>query len=78
MITELPVGYQLENSGFIFTLGTVYMSIQNLDGDLLALVSLLGDNGLRVVRSQEQFETEVAFWLKDNLSKGQYGDMAKD
>jgi hypothetical protein len=43
------------------------MSVQNLDGDLLALLPLLDDNGHRVVRTQEQFETEVAFWLKENL-----------
>ena len=67
MLTELNLGYQVETDGFIFTLFSVCIKVENLDGDLVAYLPVLDDNGHRIVRTQEQFETEIAFWLKDNL-----------
>lgn len=67
MITELKVGFQVEKRGFVFTLGAVYMSVQNLDGDLMAILSLMDDSGNRVVRNEEQFLNQIDFWLSENL-----------
>ena len=67
MITELKVGFQVEKRGFVFTLGAVYMSVQNLDGDLMAILSLMDDAGNRVVRNEEQFLNQIDFWLSENL-----------
>lgn len=66
MITELKLGHAVEVDGFIFTLGPVSISVENLDGELVAMLPVLNDAGVRVVRNQEQFETEIAFWLKEN------------
>jgi hypothetical protein len=67
MITELKIGHQVEVRGFIFTLQSLYITVHNLDGELMAILPILGDNGHRIVRSEEQFQTEVDFWIKDNL-----------
>jgi hypothetical protein len=67
MITELKVGHQVQTHGFIFTLDSVYMSVHNLDGELMAMISVLNDHGHRIVRSETQFQSQIDFWLADNL-----------
>lgn len=67
MLTEIPLGTQVETDGFIFTLDSVCIRVENLDGDLIAYLPVLNENGHRIVRTQEQFETEIAFWIKENL-----------
>jgi hypothetical protein len=67
MITELRIPAQIRTRGFIFTLGEIYIAVHNLDGDLMAILHVLSDNGHRIVRTQEEFEAEVAFWLNENL-----------
>lgn len=67
MITELRLPSAIETHGFIFTLREIYISVHNLDGDLLAILPVLNENGHRIVRTQEDFEAEVAFWLNENL-----------
>jgi hypothetical protein len=66
MITELRIPYQVETDGFIFTLNDINITVQNLDGDLMAILPVLDENGHRIVRTQESFEIEIAFWLKEN------------
>jgi hypothetical protein len=67
MITELPVGYQIEKDGFIFTLTTNAIWVENLDGQLVSYIRVLDSNGHRIVRSEEQFQSEIDWWLKENL-----------
>lgn len=69
MITELNLGYQVESDGFIFTLGSICISVESLDGDLVAYLPVLNDNGHRIVRTLEQLEIEIAFWLKDHSGR---------
>lgn len=68
MITEIRVPAQIETRGFIFTLASNAIWVRNLDGQLVSYVRVLDDNGHRIIRTQEDFETEVAFWLNENIS----------
>ena len=67
MITELRVPSEIETRGFVFTLASNAIWVRNLDGDLVSYVRVLDENGHRIIRTQEDFETEVAFWLNDNV-----------
>lgn len=68
MITELRLPAQIEARGFIFTLKANGIWVENLDGQLVSYIRVLDDNGYRVVRTQEEFETQVDFWLNENIS----------
>lgn len=65
MITEIPLNSQIQSDGFVFTLTAVCIRVDNLDGELVAYLPVLDNNGHRIVRTQEEFETEAAFWIKD-------------
>lgn len=64
MLTELPVGYSITVDDVVFTLEKLCIRVEQ-GKQLLAILPVLNSNGIRVVRTQEEFETEVAFWLKD-------------
>jgi hypothetical protein len=66
MITELPLGYQIKKNGFVFTLREVYMSVHNMDGDIMAIMHVLDGNGHRIVRTEDEFQMEVDWWLNEN------------
>jgi hypothetical protein len=63
MITELPLGYNVEVDGFTFILGSICIRVEDDRGGVVAYIPVLNSDGIRIVRTQEQFETEVAFWL---------------
>lgn len=67
MITQIPVGYQVEARGFVFELNEVYISVHNLDGDLMAILRVLDHNAHRVVHTAEEFQQQVDYWLSENL-----------
>lgn len=62
MITEIPVGYSVEVDDYKFTLQNLYITVEQ-NGTLLKIIPVLNSDGIRIVRTQEEFETEVAFWL---------------
>jgi len=68
MITELLVPATIESCGFVFILVSNAIWVHDQDGQLVSYIRVLDDNGHRVIRTQEDFETEVAFWLNENLS----------
>lgn len=64
MITEIPVGTTTIVNGYTFTLNKLTIDVSK--GTMVfAIIPILDQNGLRFVRTQEQFETQIAFWLKD-------------
>lgn len=61
----LEIGHEIKAEGFVFTLHPVYISVHNLDGDLMAILPVLDHNGYRVVRTEEQFQSQVDFWMNE-------------
>jgi len=70
MITEIPVGTSVIVNGYTFTLTRLTIDVST-GTKVFASIPVLDSNGLRCVRTQEQFEVQIAFWLKDWEDYGQ-------
>ncbi len=64
MITEIPVGTSVIVNGYTFTLTRLTIDV-SAGTNVFASIPVLDSNGFRFVRTQEQFEIQIAFWLKD-------------
>lgn len=70
----LTVGYKVMLNGYTFTLNRYSIDV-SIGANVFAIIPVLDDNGLRSVRTQEQFETAITFWLHDWESNGRLATM---